>query len=66
MAEMPSIDGKKCNGCGLCIDVCPCNALVLQEKVANVVQTDECNWCTQCETVCPTGAIACPFEVVLG
>ncbi|MBI3041076.1 MAG: 4Fe-4S binding protein, partial [Chloroflexi bacterium] len=25
---MPVVDQEKCNGCELCINVCPCRALV--------------------------------------
>lgn len=64
MAELPVIDQGKCNGCGLCISVCSCNALVLIDNVIRIMETVECDWCTQCEVVCPTGAIACPFEIV--
>ena len=65
MAEMPVIYQQKCDGCGLCISVCSCGALVLIDKVIAVIETEECGWCTQCELVCPTGAIACPFEIVI-
>ena len=64
MVEMPVVDEAKCDGCGLCISVCYCNALVLVGGVVTVVETEECGWCTECEAVCPTGAIACPFEIV--
>jgi len=65
VAEMPSIDQEKCNGCMLCIRVCSCNALVLIGNVVTIIQTEECGWCTQCEAICPTGAISCPFEIVI-
>ena len=65
MVEMPVIDREKCNGCGLCIGVCFCTALVLVGKVVTVIETEECGWCIQCEVVCPTGAIVCPFEIVI-
>jgi ferredoxin len=61
---MPVVDREKCNGCGLCVSVCYCEALVLVENVITVLETEECRWCTECEAVCPTGAIACPFEIV--
>ncbi len=64
-AEMPVIDQEKCNGCGLCISVCSCNALVLVGNVVTVIETEEYGWCLQCETICPTGALACPFEIVI-
>jgi len=65
VAEMPVIDRGKCDGCGLCVSVCYCNALVLVDNVITVIETEECTWCTECEAVCPTGAIACPFEIVI-
>ena len=65
MAEMPVIEQEKCNGCGLCITICSCQALVLVDNVITDIETKECDWCTQCEAVCPTGAIACPFEIVV-
>ena len=65
VVEMPVVDKKKCNGCGLCVSVCYCNAFVLVGGVVTVVETEECGWCTECEAVCPTGAIACPFEIVV-
>ena len=65
MAEMPVIDWEKCDGCGLCVSVCYCNALVLVDNVITVIATEQCGWCTQCEIVCPAGAISCPFEIVI-
>ncbi len=65
MTEMPSIEPEKCNGCGLCINVCTCNALVLVENVVTLIETEECGWCLKCEVVCPTGAITASFEIVL-
>ncbi len=65
MAEMPFIDVRKCTGCGLCLGVCTCKALVMVNNVITITQTEDCHWCTQCEAVCPTGAIACPFEIVI-
>ena len=65
MAEMPIIDPKKCDGCGLCVTVCQCNALVLVNNVITIIETVECDWCTDCEAVCLTGAIRCPFEIII-
>lgn len=63
MVTMPVIDYKKCNCCGLCVDVCHCEALVIVNGSVTIIETEECTWCTECELVCPTGAIACPFEI---
>ncbi|MFQ6122918.1 MAG: ATP-binding protein [Dehalococcoidales bacterium] len=62
---MPLVDPEKCNGCGLCISVCSCNALVLVDNIITVIETKQCDWCTQCEAICPTAAISCPFEIVI-
>jgi len=65
LAVMPVIDQAKCNGCGLCVNVCVCGALVLIKKTVTVIENEDCGWCLQCEVVCPTGAIACPFEIII-
>ena len=65
MAEMPVIDPQKCSGCGLCVSVCGCGALVIVNNVITIVTIVDCDWCTNCEAVCTTGAISCPFEIVI-
>ena len=65
MAEMPLIDQKKCNRCGLCISVCGCGAIVMTNNVVTIIETEDCHWCTICEAVCPTGALTCSFEIVI-
>ena len=64
MAERPVVDFEKCNGCGLCVNVCRKGGLVLVDNVITLDNTVECDWCTICEAVCPTGAISCFFEIV--
>lgn len=65
MVEMPVVDPEKCNGCGLCVSVCRCGALIMVDNIITVIETEECSWCIECEAVCPTGAISCPFEIVI-
>ena len=67
MAEVPVIDITKCNGCGLCVNVCTYNALILVDQVVTLIEIEgqECDWCAHCEAVCTTGAITCPFEIII-
>ena len=65
MAEMPTIDRGKCQGCGLCVSICVCGALVIIDNTVAVIEVENCQWCALCEAVCPNGAISCPFEIVI-
>jgi MinD superfamily P-loop ATPase len=65
MTEAPAIDRTKCNGCGLCVNVCAYNVLILVDQIVTVIEAERCDWCVNCEAVCPTGAIACSFEIVI-
>jgi len=65
VVQRPEIIRELCNGCGLCVEVCSCEGLVLIDNVAVVIETMECDYCTQCEAVCPTGALRCPYEIVV-
>jgi MinD superfamily P-loop ATPase len=65
MTVLPLLDRDKCNGCGLCVSVCRCEALVLVDNVITITESRLCGWCTLCEMVCPTQAILCPFEIVI-
>jgi MinD superfamily P-loop ATPase len=63
---MPEIVQEKCDGCGLCVAICHCNAFIMVNRVVSVREIDDCHYCTECEAVCPTGAISCPYEIVFG
>jgi len=65
MGYMPVIDEEKCDGCGLCVGVCACGALILVENTVKAIAVNECRWCTLCELVCPHEAITCPFDIII-
>src|SRR5512143_334271 len=50
------IDRDLCNGCGLCVTVCPTGTISLIEGKA-AVSGGESIYCGHCEAVCPQAAI---------
>jgi Fe-S-cluster-containing hydrogenase component 2 len=53
---MPWIKKDKCVGCGVCIDVCPVNAIYMKDGIAFIDQ-EKCIHCGKCISKCPFGAI---------
>ncbi len=49
------IDNKVCDGCGTCISVCPCNALILIKELS--VSDKKCSECGRCVSICPINAL---------
>jgi NAD-dependent dihydropyrimidine dehydrogenase PreA subunit len=62
---MPEIDPTKCDGCGLCVSLCPTGALAMQGALAVIAYPDLCSYCATCEDICPTEAIGLPYQIVL-
>lgn len=50
------VEASKCNGDGECVEVCPLDAITIQDAVA-VVDQETCGDCGACVDVCPTEAI---------
>lgn len=50
-------DQDKCNGCSLCVQACPSNALEVVEKKAKMIEPNECMACGDCQAICPKEAI---------
>jgi Fe-S-cluster-containing hydrogenase component 2 len=64
MISMLYVDENRCSGCGLCVDVCPVEALTLRDNVATINQT-LCTECEACATACPERAILTIIEPAL-
>ena len=54
-----TVNAEKCTGCGLCVDVCPVEAITLEGDKAKVDE-DKCTECGQCVEECPNEAISIP------
>ncbi len=50
------IDQELCNGCGLCVTICPSETLSLIDGKARVTG-DHSMHCDHCAAICPTGAV---------
>jgi len=51
-----SVDKEKCNGCGLCVSICPVQAISLIQNKASIDQ-NKCLECLLCMDECPVNAI---------
>ena len=56
--KKPVINVDWCKGCGICVEFCPKDALVLDEnEKGQLAHPDNCNGCGMCELRCPDLAI---------
>lgn len=53
---MLTIELDRCDGCGVCVEVCPEGAISLVDGVARI-DSGSCTECEACVQACPTGAI---------
>jgi ferredoxin len=53
---MITIDRTRCTGCGVCLSLCPQEAIVLEAGTAEIKQ-ELCSGCGICVSACPQGAI---------
>jgi ferredoxin len=51
-----------CTSCGMCMEICPVEAIALNTDDIAEVDTDACIGCGLCATTCPVEAIGL-FEV---
>lgn len=60
-----AIDYALCNGCGICVDICPLDVLRVGDDGEKPVvkYLRDCQNCFHCEVKCPTKAIyVTPFR----
>ncbi|MEQ8175607.1 MAG: 4Fe-4S dicluster domain-containing protein [Syntrophomonadaceae bacterium] len=50
-----AVDKEKCTGCGQCADICPVEAIRVEDDIAMV--NDDCIECGVCTDTCPFEAI---------
>lgn len=51
------LDQAKCNGCGLCLEVCPQQVFSITNQTSTIVDRDACMECGACARNCPVEAI---------
>jgi heterodisulfide reductase subunit A2 len=56
-AIMSQVDQTKCSGCGICVDICPYNAIRKNEKGLSETIAAVCKGCGVCGATCPEKAI---------
>lgn len=68
-ANIAVVDEVLCKGCGLCVEVCPYNAISLEDRKTKletvefnarkaVINPASCKGCGSCAATCPLGAIS--------
>lgn len=50
------VNRQNCTGCGICVDVCPMEAIKIENRKAII--SDDCSECGVCESECPNDAIS--------
>jgi len=53
---MPWVDKDKCSGCGICVEECPVDTILMENEVAEI-NMDDCIHCGKCHDICPEEAV---------
>ena len=63
MAGKIIIDGERCKGCGLCVEVCPKGSIAISRHSNKNgyfparVNNADCTGCSMCAVICPEAVI---------
>ncbi len=66
-----AMDQDKCNGCGICTEVCPQQVFTMGDSVSSITDRDACMECGACARNCPRQAIyvrqgvGCAYAVLM-
>jgi len=64
---MPNVEEEVCGRCGICVSICPYNAISMPPKGAVEINNELCQACGLCISSCPTRALENPnygFDLV--
>ncbi|MBW1839005.1 MAG: CoB--CoM heterodisulfide reductase iron-sulfur subunit A family protein [Deltaproteobacteria bacterium] len=75
-ANISVVDETRCKGCGLCVEICPYNAITLEDRETKLetlefnarkasINPASCKGCGSCAATCPVGAIS-PLHFTTG
>ncbi len=67
-----ALDVDKCNGCAMCVAVCPHSVFAIERKRSRIVDGDACMECGACARNCREQAVSvrpgvgCAAAVIIG
>jgi NAD-dependent dihydropyrimidine dehydrogenase PreA subunit len=67
-----TLDERRCDGCRMCVAVCPHGVFAIVDRVARIVDRDACMECGACAKNCASGAIGvdsgtgCAAAIIIG
>jgi len=61
--SIPTIDMERCTGCGLCVEYCPTQAVIMRQQQPIIHKPRQCAYCGLCEDSCPEDAITLLYEI---
>ena len=67
-----ALDPAKCNGCGMCVEVCPHAVFLIENRRSAIRDRDACMECGACARNCAPGAlfvragVGCAAAVIQG